>query len=153
MLAAIVPHEAQAWFFKLTGPVEAVAATGEPFRKFVQSIHFDGEKPAYDPPAEWQAEGGNAFRYETFRVPSAAGPLELTVTQLANPADEESLLLPNINRWRGQLGLTPIAASEIGENSKQLQLPGGLSATLVVLVGHLSGGNMSPPIANAPARE
>src|SRR5262245_45194496 len=40
MLAAIVPHGELAWFFKLSGPAEAVAKHGETFESLVKSVSF-----------------------------------------------------------------------------------------------------------------
>jgi hypothetical protein len=33
--------------------------------------------------------------------------------------------LANVNRWRGQLGLKPVAESELGTVTKSIELPGG----------------------------
>ncbi len=41
LLGAIVPHGAQTWYFKMTGPMEAVASQGAAFRQLIESIRFD----------------------------------------------------------------------------------------------------------------
>src|SRR6476659_5625361 len=54
-LAAIVPLESQGWFFKLTGPKDAVAAQHDPFMTFLKSVRFSTEgKPQWTLPAGWQ---------------------------------------------------------------------------------------------------
>ena len=39
MLAAIVPHEGQTWFYKLMGDGEVVEAQKDDFQKFIQSAY------------------------------------------------------------------------------------------------------------------
>ena len=100
MLAAIVPQEGQAWFFKLTGPEASVAQHTEAFESFVKSIRFSGTakvKPEWDLPEGWTQQPGSEMRYATILV--GAGALELTVTRLvAEHPDSVGYLLANINR-------------------------------------------------------
>jgi hypothetical protein len=153
LLGAIVPHGAQVWFFKLTGPVELLADLGASFHQFIQTVHFEGDKLRYDPPADWKAQGASGIRQETFLIPTSAKPLELAITTLAKPPeDNEAFLLPNINRWRGQLGLDRIDSSQIAKVVRQETLADGTVASLVVLVGKLqSGGMAGPPHAGSAA--
>ncbi len=101
--------EPAAWFFKLPGPVEAdVHAQAEAFHSFLKSVHFADGRPQYDPPAEWQAQGPSAMRFETFQIPGEK-PLELAITTLPRgDQDEATCILSNINRWRGQMSLQPL---------------------------------------------
>src|SRR5262249_24090606 len=50
ILGAVVPRARQAWFFKLTGPPEAVAAKAEAFVRFVKSLDFSGGAPRWTLP-------------------------------------------------------------------------------------------------------
>ena len=123
-LAAIVPHGEQGWFFKLTGPKDAVAATDEAFTTFLKSIHFSADgKPEWTLPEGWQEQpgiGDSLMRRWSFRA--MAQPLELSVTALPKPpGDEENYALVNINRWRGQLKLPPIAREQLAAESTQLE--------------------------------
>ena len=145
MLAAIVEHGDRGWFFKLTRPVAAVGAHVDAFKKFAESIHFEGDEPR-TPPEDWQAQGPSGMRHETFQIPADGKPLELAISSLPKPAEGTDFLLSNVNRWRGQLGLAPVAAEQLDEQTNRLKLSDGGVATLVVLVGKLqSGGPMGPP--------
>ncbi len=120
MLAAYVPHGTQAWFFKLAGPAAAVAKLAAAFRKFVATVRFEGDVPHYEAPADWQPQGGNPFRHETFRIPNAGQPLELVVSKSAGAGDDEQgYLLANVNRWRSQMGLAPLDAAKFGRGTER----------------------------------
>ena len=60
-------------------------------------------------------------------------------------ADTQKFVLDNINRWRGQVGLQPIAASELASTTESFKV-GEYEATFVSLVGTGPGG-MSAPFA------
>jgi hypothetical protein len=146
ILAAIVPHGGQAWFFKLAGPVEVLADQSEAFRKFVESIRFAGDEPRYDSPNGWRAKGASEMRYETLEIPTGGAPVELAISRLPKPDEEDApFLLLNINRWRGQVGLKPIDPSQLAENVTTMPLAGGNTATLVALVGNKQPGGMTAP--------
>ena len=157
MLAAVVlpeqtggasPSEpAAAWFFKLAGPVEAVAPLAEEVQKFIRSVHFVDGHPQYDVPADWRAQGASQMRFETFEVPAGDKTLELTVTTLPRgEQDETTFLLANINRWRGQMSLLPLEPDELAEKTQRLPLDGA-TATLVSLTGKLKAGGIGAPFA------
>lgn len=64
----------------------------------------------WETPDGWHAHPGNgSFRVVSFHVGADPAPAEVTVTRFAGGAGS---LLPNINRWRGQLGLEPVASVE-----------------------------------------
>ena len=77
MLAAVVLHDGQGWFFKVTGPPEAVQGHAAAFRKFIGSVHFVRSQPKWEVPSGWREEPGTAMRFATIRVPAddqAVGP-------------------------------------------------------------------------------
>jgi hypothetical protein len=145
-LAAIVPHADQGWFFKLTGPKDPVAAQSEAFGALLKSVRFSSEgKPEWTLPEGWQQRGGSDIRYATLVIPSDDKPLEVSVTALPKPpGDDETYALVNINRWRGQLGLPPIARDQLASESTAIELDGA-KATLVDLVGTATAGAMGRP--------
>ena len=146
MLAAIVPHASQGWFFKLTGPIDAMGPQADAFTTFLKSVHFsEAGKPQWTLPEGWQERPGSDIRYATLVIPSEGKPLELTVTALPKPpGDDEQYALANINRWRGQMKLPPIEASALAEEAKQIELQGA-TATVVDLVGTASASMGRPP--------
>jgi hypothetical protein len=139
VLAAIAPVGDKVWFFKLTGSVSAVEAQRDAFERFVQSLRFGESK---DAPVSWtlpdgwrQTEGRNQLRFATLR----AGPdaLELSVTPLGQ---ESGALLPNVNRWRGQIGLDPVRdESDLQPPSRQVTVAG---RTITLL--DMTGANRDP---------
>ena len=145
-LAAIVPLAGHGWFFKLTGPKDAVSAKAEEFLAFLQSVHFPtAEKPEWKLPPGWQEQAGSGLRYATLLLGGEGKPLELAVTTLPKTGDDGDYLLVNINRWRGQLSLAPIDKEQLPAESRQLALEGG-TATVVNLVGIPVPGGMTPPM-------
>lgn len=160
MLAAIVPHGKVGWFFKVTGPREAVAAKMEEFLKLVQSVKFadgDDATPEWTLPDGWTSEKGNGIRLATLRTESDGETLETTVIPLpATDPHSVEYVLSNVNRWCSQMGLPEktkeeLFAEEQPKNAEVQQLDvAGTKATLVNLVGRLKSDGMSSsaPFAN-----
>jgi hypothetical protein len=137
MLAAIVPQGDRAWFFKVTGARDSVAAQAADFDKFLNSFAF-GEKEEADPtwvlPENWVQKEGGEMRFATIEIPTDEAPLELSVMALPMPPGNG--LLSNVNRWRGQIGLAAISQADLATETKQFEVA-GTTATLVDLVGKL----------------
>ncbi len=152
MLAAIVEHGSKFWFFKMAGPAEAIAKEGEQFARFLVSVQFADSAdapPEWTLPEGWQQQPGTGLRFATFQI-DADEPLEMSVTTLLRPAgdDNKEAILSNVNRWRGQMGLSAITIDQLGEHTRTIPLAGG-QATVVSLEGRLKAGGMgSPPFAN-----
>lgn len=129
LLAAIVPHGDQAWFFKLSAPASVVAAQKSNFEQFIHSIQFPpGAAPSAGPaapsstgerfrlsqwktPEGWQEQpGSNAMRVTSFRVGSGDQTAEVIVSRI--PQGQSGSLVDNVNRWRGQVGLGAVASAK-----------------------------------------
>jgi hypothetical protein len=153
MLAAIVPHKDQAWFFKLTGAPDAAAAKFDEFEAFLKSITFSDAKdakPTWQLPAGWRQEGASGMRLATIRIGSGDDALELSVIPLPRTSrDFDADCLDNINRWRGQIDLPPIDRDRLADETTELDLPDGHKAVVVNMVG----GSIAPlnPAAAPPA--
>jgi len=167
MLAAILPQGEETWFFKLTGQDEAVAKQQEQFSALIESVRFTGEMalPVWDLPAGWQQQSASGMRFATIQIEEGGQTLELTVIPLQTMGDVDEYVLGNVNRWRGQLGLVPVAEikpSDKGDASssvRQFELPDTTQVTLVNLVGRGSGSDAlaagfemanHPPIGDVP---
>jgi hypothetical protein len=145
MLAAVVPHKDQAWFFKVTGPQDALGAHAEAFRELLRSLRFADGKPQWKTPEGWRQQPGSGMRFATLELGPAGQALELTVIPLSMPAgDEAGYVLANVNRWRTQLGLPSIAADKLSTEAEQIAFEGGV-ATAVDLTGTLGSGG--PPMS------
>jgi hypothetical protein len=157
MLGAIIPVGNQTWYFKMVGPDAAVAAVGDQFEQLIKSVSFADEKstPEWTLPDGWKQQQGSGQRLATMVVESEGTPLELTVIPLTLPNTAE-VMLANVNRWRDQLGLSPISADQLDSETNVVELAGA-TATLVDLVGKApasgSGmGSSSPSSAPATTR-
>ncbi len=138
LLAAIVPGDELVWFFMVLDHSDRVARHADAFETFMHSVRLQpaqmvdtGELPAGHPPVDagapparadgtpgaaglrwntpegWHAHAGNgSFRVVSFHVGGDPADAEVTITRFAGGA---GTLLPNINRWRGQIGLSPVA--------------------------------------------
>ena len=104
------------------GPPEPTAPTKPP-----ANLPFE-----YAKPGGWELAAGNQFSKIAFKVESAAGEtLSITVSDLAAAA---SALGPNINRWRGQVGLDRVSDAQINEEIKAVKV-GDAPGSYVVLKG------------------
>jgi hypothetical protein len=149
MLAALVPHGGQAWSFKLAGPAEAVGKCADSFDGLVKSVTFAGAdaKPQWKLPEGWTQNSGTGMRLATIVIPSEPKPLELSVIPTSWSVDEEKQSeLANVNRWRGQMQLEPIAAADLDSQTRSLELAKG-KAIVVDLTGKLKTDGMQPPFA------
>jgi hypothetical protein len=169
MLAAIVPHDKAAYFFKLTGPIDETAALPPQFLDFLRSLRFDNGEPKWTLPAGWTQEDGGTGRIATLHVPGDP-PLSLAVSSLRLPEDGlDEYLLANVNRWRGQLGLAALTAERFNQKEDpkeeifRFKLEDGTPVTLVDFIGKFSGGmtapfavqggQSSPPSSSSPKPE
>ncbi len=159
ILAAIQRREGVAWFFKMTGDDALVAEQKPTFTEFLKSLTFtaapaqpelppshppiDGApmpaasaasapstetKPQWQVPAGWQETQGGTFLVAKFLL-SGSDNAQAAVNVSTSPG-EGGGLLGNVNRWRQQLGLAPLAESEISKLVTSMDLPEG-KATLV----------------------
>ncbi|MBD3672215.1 MAG: hypothetical protein HUJ26_01700 [Planctomycetaceae bacterium] len=163
MLAAILRQPENTWFFKLTAPPDIGAQLREPFGTFVASTRFENGKPTWEIPDDWSELPGKPMRFTTYQV-GPGGP-ELSISMLPSPADEVEGAVANINRWRGQLGLSDLetdqylkalTGDEDGEILPEdegeivsITTPAG-KAVLIDFVGEMSSGG-GPPFANMGA--
>jgi len=181
MLAALVPDEGaatddketatesekepasergpQAWFFKLVGPIDAVEMAVAKFDQFVASVRTGKEgRPDWTLPEGWTEDtAAQAPRMgrATIRIGEGKSRLELAVSRLPMPDDRrESWVLANVNRWRSQMDLPPIARSELAETTQQIKA-GEQTATKIDLQGVFTGGPMAGMFdaSKAPTRE
>lgn len=136
MLAAIIPDDADnGWFFKMVGDKDAVAEKKTAFADFMRTVKFAKGKPIWTMPDRWELVSGGSVRFATIYVPSGDKALELSVSSLPLPAeDRDSMVLWNINRWRGQMGLESITSDNREETTETITA-NGKDITVVNLVG------------------
>ncbi len=150
LLAVMLPHGDDVWFFKLVGPAKEIAEKKKAFETFLHSVEFTDKA---DPPIKWERPNDwrqgpvSKMRYATVLLGSEEQPLELTVTQFPKKANS---VKRSVNRWRAHIGLRPMYVDELGEVTKSIELPAG-PATWVDLTSRTPelGGDMPPAHKNA----
>jgi hypothetical protein len=135
LLAGIFRHQDKTWFFKFMGPAADVKEHQAEYDRFIHSVRIsdqEGKPLSWSLPDGWTHEAGkNPLRFATFRFGSKERPLELTVTSLDGEAGS---LMANLNRWRGQIGLKPIAEENIKKIARAENI-NGVDAILVEMSG------------------
>lgn len=153
MLGAILPQGDQLWFFKVMGEPQAVAPLTTAWRELLKSVTFpSSDSPTWTLPEGWRAsDRSHPLRFATLLA--GEPPLEITISALSKgDGDLEPALMANINRWRGQLGLSPLSDGQLAQESETLETPAG-KLVLVDLEGLSAGGGMgSAPFAGGMGR-
>lgn len=138
MLASIVPAGGQGWFFKISGVEAAVAEQVEKYETLLKTLKIVDGKPVWKTPEGWTEQGASGMRAATFVIGDPSDKLECSVIGLPNddPSSDE-YILPNVNRWRGQLGLAKQTLEEMKESDdfNQFDLEDGTTITWVNLSG------------------
>lgn len=142
MLAAIVPAGGQGWFFKISGVEAAVVGQVEKFEKLLKTLKIEGAKPVWKTPEGWTEQGATGMRAATFAI--GEGTLKVECTVIALPNDDpasDAYILPNVNRWRGQLGLAKQTLDEMKSSDEfhQFDLEDETTITWVNLSGKVPG--------------
>lgn len=81
-----------------------------------------GDGLSWTAPAHWKPKAGSAMRKGSYAI-SGAGGVEADLAITAFPGDVGGDLA-NINRWRGQISLPPIAASELAGATEHIDANG-----------------------------
>jgi hypothetical protein len=163
ILAAITRRDGTAWFFKMTGDDALVAGQKPAFVEFLASVSFpaataqaqlppshppiDGgnmmgqagtaassgqPKPNWEVPSGWKEIPGGQFLVAKFVLTGGANA-QANVNVSMSPGDGGGLLA-NVNRWRAQLGLGPVAEADLASQTQSLDLADG-KASLTDIAG------------------
>lgn len=132
LLGAMIPRGDKVWFVKITGSAEAMADVEPAFDAFLASIKLkdDAAEPiSWTLPSGWQSESRRVqMRYATLRAPMG---LELTVSVM--PGGQSKL--GNVNRWRKQMGLSPIKEGDLKNVCRDMEIGGVKNATRIDMTG------------------
>lgn len=145
-VVATLPRNGAMWFFKMRGPQEIVVGAKPTFLDFLKSVHFSTPTPKTTATSADNAESGPQWTVPASWKEKQAGPMifksfsageENGKTAAVNisffPGDVGGTLA-NVNRWRGQLGLSAVDDSGLGKVTQSLDTAGG-QATLVDFSG------------------
>ncbi len=86
-------------------------------------------------PAAWSVKANGPMRKGSYAVKGNGAEADLSIT--AFPGDTGGLLA-NLNRWRGQVSLPPLAEAQLGASVEHLDL-GSLHADIVDFAGTANG--------------
>jgi len=90
----------------------------------------DGAPLSWPAPAGWTPRAAGPMRKGSFTVPGPAGDSDLSITAFPGDVGGE---LANVNRWRGQIGMTPLAPGELDASVRHLAV-GGLDLVYAALL-------------------
>ena len=122
-------------------PSVAELPAGHP--SFAGSGVADQTTVKYESPDEWQVVPASGIRKAAFRV--ANGAREATVTVIGFPAAAGPMLadpLANVNRWRSEVGLEPLAADGLSAATEPIEIA-SLQAIYVEAIPAASKGEES----------
>lgn len=142
MMVAMLTRGSTSWFFKITGEDSFVVSQKDVFLQFLKSVSFNEIAPSplaaapapaagqndnassiWTIPPGWQAMPPSQFLLAQYLVQDGDARAEVNVSELAG---EGGGLLANMNRWRGQLGLPPIAQEDdFSKMVDSVVVPGG----------------------------
>jgi len=149
MLVASASKDGLNYFFKLIGDETVVAAQKQALMEFLKGVQFTTATPPTSPsqmmtpepsagetrwtaPDGWEELPPSQFLLAKYRVPGQGeAGAEVTVSMLGGSAGG---LLPNVNRWRGQLNLGPVDEAGLAALESPIKA-GSIDATLITLEG------------------
>ncbi len=136
ILAAVLPLDSETWYFKFTAPSAVLREKGGVFMDFLRTIRIAGmeDVPTPSPPAPtrgitvtapegWEKSEGSSMRAASFSISGDDGATA-DVSVIPLPGESGSVL-DNVNRWRKQLDLSPIASADDPELGKNIESPSG----------------------------
>ena len=113
-------------------PAPSPAPAPEPTMANTAVPTADGPGLAWTAPEHWVAKPASAMRKGTFTITDEAGATaDLSITAFPGNVGGD---LANINRWRGQIQLPPIAAAELAAATSTVESQ-GLKLTVVYFTG------------------
>ena len=86
---------------------------------------------AWSAPASWKPKAASAMRKGSYTVGEAGAEADLSITAFPGDVGGEAA---NVNRWRGQVSLPPLAEAEIAANVTRTNA-NGLAITIVDFAG------------------
>jgi hypothetical protein len=151
LLGAMIPHDKDIWFFKVTGKLDDVEPLKTPFEDFIHSVRFnDAAEPiTWVLPKGWERRGENGEqRYATLRLGPTDDAPELTVHRY--PAEGQmGDLAENVIRWGRMYAGVKVPSDEWRQYTKEDKTAvGDVAITFVDMKGPGGkGGGMKAPFA------
>ncbi len=90
----------------------------------------------YEAPDGWEPGRASSMRMASFSVPTSSEAADVSLIKLAGMAGG---LLANVNRWRGQVGLSPISDEELTSILEESETEQGKPYFRLSLINETSG--------------
>jgi hypothetical protein len=113
-------------------PVGSPAGTGAMANTAVPT---GGDNLSWSAPAHWTVKPASAMRKGSYAIKEGDAEADLSIT--AFPGDTGGLAA-NLNRWRGQISLPPLAENQLDTNREHLDI-GPLHVDVVDFAGTANG--------------
>jgi hypothetical protein len=160
IVAVILHHGGETWFFKMMGDSALVTTQQNGFADFLKSVRFPAtetaaapmeasaapfadssappplaaaplvSKPKWTLPPGWQEQSAGGMREGSFLVVEGGNKADVSVVTLNGEAGG---ILSNINRWRGQLSLPDITGEEIESLTTKIPVNGDTAAVVDIV--------------------
>jgi hypothetical protein len=99
------------------------------------AVVADNDAPIrWTTPPGWKALPAGQMLFAAYQV-SENPPVKMTVSQVTSMGSGSATVMANVNRWRGQLGLSAASQADITKDVKPIQLE-GREALLIDLAGN-----------------
>jgi hypothetical protein len=156
IVVAALRRDGFTWIFKMAGDAELVRAHRDALKTFLSGIEFTSPPPAGGPmasaagapsqqrqpagpppspkwtvPDDWKSVPPTQMVLSKWTISGAGGTADVTVSVFPG---ETGGLVPNLNRWRSQVGLQPAPDAELLALADNLDVLGG-KATLADFTG------------------
>jgi hypothetical protein len=137
-LGAMIPDNDGWWVFKLQSEKELADKQAEAFDRLIRTVRLTGKQAK---PIEWTLPDGwteqePTPRQQQFGRVVTLRPKDSPLVEVA-VSQARGSLLDNVNRWRGEVGLKPVAAAELEQATKSLDV-NGVKVTIVDVSGPLA---------------
>jgi hypothetical protein len=121
-------------------PAVAMPGAGGPTAPAVDNmantaVPTGGDSLTWTAPTAWTAKPASAMRKGSFAIKEGDAEADLSITSF--PGDTGGLLA-NLNRWRGQISLPPLAPDQLDANREHVDI-GSLHVDVVDFVGTANG--------------
>jgi hypothetical protein len=164
IVAASLPRAGDTWVFKMWGDKAVVVDAEPVFRNFLKTVHITAapsatpsatvnnevadnphgelaaaapeagspDGPKWNAPANWTETDPGAMVFKKYSVTGAGGGTGVVSVSVFQGGAGGTLI--NVNRWRGQMSLPPVAQEDLGNVAQSLEIAGD-RATLVDFSG------------------
>jgi hypothetical protein len=133
IVVVLVPRNGATWFIKMNGDTATVTDARPAFLEFVKSVHFPGSaatvaeadstSPRWSVPSNWVKTEPGDMVFRSFSIGDNAGNSG-AVTVSFFPGDVGGALA-NVNRWRAQMNLAPVADINLNGLTENIETLGG----------------------------